>query len=299
MQKLATAYFLSIFLFLLFPSLAYADMGPKPTADIKVTLDGKEIPDDFRARMLVCVEDPHDPYGDTNFMFDPTLQAKTTDIEDLRIPDASKKCYWINADFAWGGDCENSICRFHYFVPERFRLAVMTSDGTFFVTNEVENKNFDSTFVAELNSDGTGKIEETTSFLTKDNGLITFAGALVMTLSIELVVALFFFGSSKLKPNFVTVVLLANLLTLPALWLLFPQSTLSYLLFEIGIVFAEAIVFLHFYKNQIRKRKLLVFSFTANALSFVLGFLITGFFSLMGVNVAVIIRIVSAWLSSV
>jgi len=61
MDKKIAAIF-CIFLFL--ASFAFADLGPKPTVKISVTLDGQEIQGNFGARLLHCTKYPKNPAMD-------------------------------------------------------------------------------------------------------------------------------------------------------------------------------------------------------------------------------------------
>src|SRR3989344_4084730 len=88
-----------ILLTLLLIPVVSADLGPKPTADISITLNGQNVPDNlFYAKMLTCEKVPN------------PLHVKDL-IAPLNISeyDAEKDCYWKPAPLAWGG-CQDSNC---------------------------------------------------------------------------------------------------------------------------------------------------------------------------------------------
>lgn len=261
----------------------YADLGPKPTARIKVTLDGQPIREDFEARMLVCSNkaDLNEPFAQD---FNPNETDMTDDIEKIRIVDRTNKCYWRNALTVWGGTCKNSRCSFSYFLPESFRLAVITQDGNFYITKKAQRTNFNSFFTVNLEQGRVGTIEETTSILVSDSGILHFLIALLITLIIEISVAFAFFRNTNLNPRLFKIVILANLCTLPALWIVNPNSLIMLLSAEIAIVIVETFIFLHFYREQLSKRRIFTYAFTANALSLMLGYIISTILSVLGVQ---------------
>ena len=117
-----------LLVFLPVTDLVSADIGPKPSADIHVTLNGQDVPDSsFNAKMLTCQKE------ETSF-YDRNL------IPQLNISeyDSAGNCYWRPAEVAWGGDCKNSNCNFDYFLPSEFRLAVyLPSQDKVYLSAEV------------------------------------------------------------------------------------------------------------------------------------------------------------------
>ena len=259
-----------VFVFL--PKNANADLGPKPTADIDVIYDQQKIPDlSFNAKMLSCLPEEavqRDSKYEENI------------IQELRINtfDAVKKCYWFPARMAWGGQCTNSSCTFGYFLPDQFKLAVFVpSLNKVFITNEISRVNFNSNYRAELFSDGTSKIIETTPIFTSLN-IVKFLIAFLITIILELLTSLIFILLYKLTKKILLYVLIVNMVSLPLVWFLFPLLKLSaptvVIISEIFAVLFEAYFIYIFGRHKISSRQSLALSVINNVISLFVGGLI-------------------------
>lgn len=240
-----------------------ADIGPKPSVDINIYYDSSKISDaSFSAKMLSCVGED---YPENNEV-----------IPQLNISeyDSSKDCYWKPAFMAWGGDCSDSRCHFGYMLPSEFKLAVyVPSLNKVFVTNEVSRENFDSTYKVELYQSGATKISETTSFMKKDS-ILSFIKALIITLVIELIVAFIFILVTKLPKRILISFLIANLISLPIVWFIFPLIGAIVLVIALSEIFAvifEALFVYYTNKNSITLAKSFVLCLLANIASLIIG----------------------------
>lgn len=254
---------------ILLSSLALADIGPKPTAYFEVTYDGRSLgPDqdfEFKAQMLVCQEHSQRPLENL--------------IPSLRISeyDASRSCYWEPAEFAWGGECVHSECKFNYFLPDEFKLAVyLPSQDQVFVSDLVTKKNFEAFYQANLLPDRSITIKDITPFSQSSawSKIKTFFFALILTLFFELLATLVFVLISKDSKKILFWVFLANLISLPLVWFVFPllkNFGWVILLAEIFAFLFEA-GFIHlFNKKTFSFRKSLLLSLVINLASFLIG----------------------------
>jgi hypothetical protein len=244
---------------------ASADIGPKPTVDIDVAYEGAEIPDaSFSARMLACVRGVE------------TTFPERSPVHQLRISeyDPAKNCSWRPAAFAWGGDCSASACHFNYHPPAQFKLAVyLPGLDKVFISDEISRTNFYSNYRAELAPDGSVRIRETTPFFRKDI-ISAFVKALVITLVLETLVALIFLSLARLPKRILRSVLLANAVSLPIVWFLFPLvlRTPSVILFaEIFAIAFEACFIRLLDRDAIAFRKAVSLSVMMNLASLVAG----------------------------
>jgi hypothetical protein len=270
---------LIVLLFL--PICIYADMGPKPSVGFDVLYMGEKIPDSkFYAEMLGCFE--NDPYDDGMVNFNKCIYEHI-DVPELNITeyDSAKDCYWCPAYLAWGGECRRSHCNFDYMPPKEFKLAVfIPSMNEVFISDEVSRVNFYSTYDVNLMAGGGITIEETTSFLRSDAGanLRYFIIALIITLILELAAAwIFLLCSKKIPKKILIFVLIANLISLPVVWFIFPlikiNMALMVLLAEIfAVVFESYFLFLTNKKIGLKK------SFSLSIIMNLVSFLIGGFF---------------------
>lgn len=102
--------------------------------------------------------------------------------------------------------------------------------------------------------------------------------SLALTLTVEIILALcYVFFFKKEIENLITLVLVANIFTQTALWILlikFPQDSYWWTIAcaEIGIFFVEAIIFYYpLKKKKIKFREAMGLSLLLNAVSFGLG----------------------------
>jgi hypothetical protein len=253
------------------PPAAWADTGPKPSADIKVTYQGGPVPGGIcYARMLDCAQTQSIP--DTRCTFADAEACQR--LAAVEVPDESQSCTWRPAPMAWGGDCKDGLCHFSYFLPQRFRLAVYVPEGgQIYVSNSIARPNFNSTFQADLRPDGTARIVETTSPLHQGQ-LASFLIALLISLPLELLVAWLFVRRNPRRRRVLLAVLAANLLSLPVVWFIFSRLSEPLLIVGGGELFAvlfEAGFIYLLTRPALSVARSLVLSLVANATSFLIG----------------------------
>lgn len=266
-----------LFVFVLIASMAFADIGPKPTALFEVTYNGQSVSDEsFRAKMLECGDSEdisiyHDYYLNETFP------------EQLRIEeyDASKGCTWIPAKVAWGGDCSDSHCHFSYFLPTDFKLAVyLPSQDKVFVSSEVHRTNFNSIFKTDLRTDGTIALTESSSIFQSDTiaMLLGFSVVMIANLALELITAFAIVSVFKIKKTVLKAVAIANIISLPVLWLVLPAlNVFSLEIFtaaELCVVVFEGWLIRAMNKKELSLKKSLALSLAMNVISVVIGGLI-------------------------
>lgn len=217
------SFLIVIFVLVVFlPRGVDADLGPKPTVDIDVLYNQKTVSSPtFQAKMLGCFEQEF-IQSETKYEDDLIPQLNITEYDSL------KKCYWHPARHAWGGECHDSSCHFEYFPPSEFKLAVfIPSLNKVFVTNEISRSNFNSHYEAELSSDGSAIISETTFFMFSTDKGSSFTKAFFITIILELLTSFIFIFSRKLSKKILVYVVIANILSLPIVWFLFPLMKLQ------------------------------------------------------------------------
>jgi len=253
-----------IFSMILLLPLISADMGPKPTVEVHVTYDGEKVQEtEFPSVMLVCYSSATDSY-DRDI------------ISELKINqyDAARECYWRPNSMALGSTCELSTCVYTNYLPREFKVAVYLSslDKTF-VSDAIKRDNFRSEYQLSLGADGSANIAETTSFF-KYTKLRSFVVALIITLAVELLFTLAFFRKTKVKKKILLYVFIANLISLPIVWFLFPLLGIE--IWVILLAEAFAIVFEAYFIEWISKKKIsfkkaLILSIVVNVASFLIG----------------------------
>jgi hypothetical protein len=251
------------------PESSSADIGPKPSAEIHLTLNGKNIPDPaFRATMLTCQK------GGEQFPVAFRDLIPQLEIDDF---DTARNCSWKPAFLVHGGECRDGVCHFGYFLPDRFRLAVyLPSENAVFKSIEVTRENFNSTFEGELLSGGSMVLNETTPFIKSDivSNTKTFLIALLITLILELLVARIYVSRTKSRGKVLGSVLIANTISLPLVWFVFPLLVTGPLVILAGEIFAFVFegYFIHWRNAEdISLKKSFVLSILMNLTSLILG----------------------------
>jgi hypothetical protein len=171
---------------------------------------------------------------------------------------------------------------FSYFaVPETFKVIIQYDNGEMYVSKVLTPKQFNAEVVLDLAADEIYKIPMAVRDLWYAFKLLT------LTVIIELIVSIFF----RIKPK--KLILFANIITQPALQLLmylafrFISYKTAYIVFyvmEIAIVFIEYLIYKRYIHPNNKeyaftqtpspsKRKLFIFSLTANLLTFIAGLL--------------------------
>jgi hypothetical protein len=277
----------SIVFFAAAAPLAFADVGPKPSVDVAVRLNGAPVPDDtFVSQMLTC--NPPNVQAGTRCGFDgPACDRFTA----LAVPEPAEGCTWRlhGPPMVWGGGCKAGQCNFTYFVPERFRLAVyLASTDRLFISNPVTRTAWYSSYRLDLAEDGSARLVETTALLRRSHlgGAVV---ALLLSLLIELAVGYVFVRLTHSPCRALLGVLIGNLLTVPILWfavaVAFPGGAflLTLALAEVAAVVVEGGIIAGLTRGQMRPAKAFAMSLLLNVISFVLGVPLLAFLALTGI----------------
>jgi hypothetical protein len=254
-------------------ALVCADIGPKPSMEVVVFYNSSEVNSSFQARMLGCYPEG---YG----LVDRNL------IPELNISeyDSARNCSWMPSRITWGGDCVEGKCSFTYMLPQEFRLAVFLPElNKTFVSGVISRTGFNSQYNLYLFPDGYANVSEAVWYdYGGDDSLlppviIKFLVALMLTLVLELLTAFVFLLVARIPKRVLISVFLANLITLPAVWLLFiltDGSMLFMLLSEAFAVVFEALAIFLLNRNVISLKKSALLSALMNAVSLFVGWFV-------------------------
>ena len=141
------------------------------------------------------------------------------------------------------------------------------------VSNIFERKSWNSEYQVTVR-DNDLLVEDKTSFLTTTATLPFFFKSLVLTIVLELLVALIFIKLTKRNSSILIYLFLANLITLPLVWFVFtllPNLIIGIVIGELFAFVFEALFINYFCKNYISLKASFVLSFLANAVSFFVG----------------------------
>jgi hypothetical protein len=260
-----------VLLFIILLQTAAADVGPKPTADFQVTYSGGKVSDEyFSAVMLAC--------SGEGYSRQPSVVDNAPQL-NVSIYDAVKNCSWTPAWFAWTdsnpkGNCHQSACSFSYNPPKDFKLAVwLPSQNKVFISNETMLSDFNSHLNVDLSPDGSAAIAEAPSGVER-HPVLLFLIALPITLALELLFGFVFLLLAKLPKKILIYLFIANLISLPIVWFVFPlmgNILIVVIASELFAVVFEAAVIYAFGRRVISVGKSLLLSVIANAASFFIG----------------------------
>lgn len=267
--------FVAAVLLLLGASVAAADIGPKPSVDIAVSLDGAPLSASvFYAQMLTC--NAPDLQMSQQCGFNNPACDK---FRELALPEPAESCTWRlqGPPTVWGGECKDSQCHFTYFLPERFRLAVyLPGHDPLFISNPVTRTALDSVYRLDLGGDGSARLVENTSLLRQSHAGGALA-ALLLSLVIELAAGYAYVRLTHSPRRALWGVLLGNLLTVPILWFLVSASfargafSLTLALSELGAVIVEGALIAGLTRGQMPPARAFSMSLLLNVVSFILG----------------------------
>ncbi|MDA8216485.1 MAG: hypothetical protein M0Z94_02580 [Dehalococcoidales bacterium] len=260
---------------------AAADVGPKPEVVVGVYYGGQSLPyTQYGAAILSCAT------GEARLAHpDPSWgMSAVPGLENLDLSDPSG-CRWgYPLAPVSSGPTEDGKVRFSYMVPSRFRLAVyVPASGQTFLTAPVDRDTLRARFRVDLASDGTATISPTPQPVWESDWRWELAClALPLTLIVELAIVLLWARRSALpaRPLFITG-LIANLLTLPLVWLVVlgvsyllggPAAFVALAFLEVLAVFFEGS--LYWKGGKLRLGNALALSMVANLASFSFGALV-------------------------
>ncbi len=208
-----------------------------------------------------------------------SIQLLESDREDFSHYDILKARWQYNYV-----TCNDNHCNFigHNYKP--FQRIIIFSGGKQILSEVFEVEGTNPEFVVYEKS-GTYVVTETTGFLFRGiTGKIL--RALIISLFLELLVALYIFGK-KLNRRLALLITAVNLISLPIAWLLFeyfieiyPNPIFLMFFLEVGIGFFEYFALKHFLKDAYSSHTISAFVLMANLVSFIVGgilYLITTF----------------------
>ncbi|MBR9700742.1 hypothetical protein GOV11_02655 [Candidatus Woesearchaeota archaeon] len=250
-------FILGIFIVLLILPMISADIGPKPTVELRVTNNDTSLEGEFHARLFKCGDAPKDLLDAAN------CENKGISMEDCErfaftIPDESD-CEWYPDKWTWNRPCKNSTCHFNYHPPTYFRAVILYEDELY-VLPPTENQAFNSIFEFDLGDNST--INEITPSITEQNRS-HITKSLILTLIIELVIA---FIWVRRNWRVIGTVAAINVVTLPLLHI-FGGS--FWFIFELPIIAVEALALRFLGKMSWRDSFFL--SFVMNFVSLIIG----------------------------
>jgi hypothetical protein len=276
------AFFIALFsLFLIAIPGVYADMGPKPSSELYVNYSGQSITGTFYAKMLSCYNNDYDFHAAQECEYESDVPKDIClKLVSVNMTDIERNCTWLYDSLAWGGNCINGACGFHYFLPSEFRLAVyMPSLDKIFVTDSVSREQFISSYEVNIFPDGSSTIvENSPAPQEKPSSIasIDFFTALVVTLLLELFFGFLFVHGEKKSRKILLSLAISNFITLPAVWYftITNGSIFTFFALETFAFVFEALFVYNFNKKTFSMKKSFILSLIVNMVSLAAGAII-------------------------
>ncbi|HHX80130.1 MAG TPA: hypothetical protein GX692_03595 [Acholeplasmataceae bacterium] len=261
---------LSIFLFLFIGSniRVNADVGPKPSVNIKITgLEGEK----YTATLI------SQKAGGPNFTYEDWLENGDPEYQPYhRIMEYrdSEGFKWIGSHWELEGD---TSFVWGYYPPSTFKVLIMLEDGTYFTSPVLERYAFNTYYHVII--DRTENIVEVKKNYDYTTEIISLLLRLLATVLIEIgILYLFGYRNSRsyklvLIVNIITQIFLNVLLNITSYYQSVLVGVIIYILLEFLIVLGEAIIYGIFLKEK-KKWLAVVYAIAANIASFGIGLLI-------------------------
>ncbi len=258
-KRIITCLVVVISLFL-FPKVALADTGPKPSIDVNI----KNLnTSNYLVDLFVYDENGENYDVPANYNGGGLTEEQINKLHELNFDG------WISESTRWDqyilfANCagnENFQNHFSYFgTPERYKVVIVNNDtGEVKISKEIVRKDFNSTITIDYNN-----MDDITSSSNNSKTIVIGIIALVTTIVVELVVALLFKTG-----NYVTIGL-TNLVTnvglQVALILLATNCLLTFIIGEIIVILTEMVVYLVCLK-KVTKVKTIIYCLVANAVT--------------------------------
>lgn len=281
MKKISITLLLILSLILIFPLTVQADTGPKPSVVIDFKgLNGKT----YYATLLSNVKStgPFSALGTNKGTYEHYKEGdKDYDIFQKFVKYQAEEGYYFLQHFQ---NCTSTHqFSWTYYPPQEFKILLYFPETDSFIISEdnYQRYAFDSYFTAKISVDNI-LVEKSYDY---NNEIISLFIRIILTLAIELCIALMFGLRKKNQFLFIMVV---NIITQVGLNIAlniinydfgYMGFIIFYILMEIIVFIAEAYLYTwYFKKNGYQKvsfLKVVMYALTANVASFVLGMALT------------------------
>jgi hypothetical protein len=158
------------------------------------------------------------------------------------------------------------------FSYEQYHKLILKFDDKVRESNVFENESFNSSYMVTVFDDKL-EVKDTTAFMKDSSVIAAFIKALLLTLALELMVAFVYLKLARKPLKILFFVILANLITLPIVWFLFPMIMNSWAIL-VGEIFAfvtEALFLMLTCRKWFKPSGAFLLSFMMNVMSLLIG----------------------------
>ena len=258
--------FVLFFVFsLLLPTKVFADMGPKPSIDVKI----KNLKTtNYLVDLFVYDQDGNGYNSPKDYNGDGLSEAHISKLYELNYDG------WISESTRWSNyllfaDCagnNNHTHHFSYFgTPTEYKIVVINNDtGEIKISDKIERKDFNSSIEIDY------KTMISTNSSTKST-IFKAIIALLLTVLIELIIA-YLFKTGYYKTIIITNII-TNLLLQIILFLLVKNYILAFIIGELIVLLSELFIYLFKFKG-LSKKRIIIYTLCANIATIIISFLL-------------------------
>ncbi len=284
LKKWLQILFIGILFLILFTPIVSADTGPKPSLDIIVL--GMDT-DEYWLDLLVKNNSSRS-WLEITKEERMKLSKLTEYYDDEGFHPALLGGTYVPLAGKLKGEKQDDGSFLHKFsyvgVPELFKIAILKQDGTLIISDIVNRTQFQSVMTYDLRNVkitedivlSAGKVSEMIPWI---NMLIYFGIRLILTLLIEIAIALMFGFTFKKSFKVLLITNIATQIILNGI-ILFSDSTVNlftgiliFIIVEFLIIIVELITYLKFLTEK-SKIWIAVYTIIANLMSIVVGFML-------------------------
>ncbi len=281
-KKLVLILILLLIVINFLPSPTFADVGPKPSLEIRV----KGMDNDNYWLDLLVTDKSEYSWLEISLVERERVKklAEYVDEDGFHPALLVGTSVPLHGDLKGEKNSDNTYShKFSYIgTPETFKIAILTEDETLIISDLIRRKHFNSIVEFDLRNEvlqedilvSAGQAKEVSPILNLSVG---FIGRLLLTLVIEIGIALLFgftikySGKLLLKTNIFTQVVL----NIAILWINLSYGMLAallvFLLMEIFIVIFETIIYAKYLTEKSKLRRI-SYGIIANIISLAAGF---------------------------
>ena len=172
--------------------------------------------------------------------------------------------------------CRGDSCRSLAYGYRPYQKLVLNFSDKLRESSIFSTESFNAEFNVKV-TDSQLSVEETTPVISKGGTFPSFIKALIITMLLELLVAIIYLSATKTSKGVLVSVLIGNIISLPMVWFLFPlMSTIIsafpiFVLSELFAVVFEAYLIHYMNKQIISLKKSFILSILMNIVSVIWG----------------------------
>jgi hypothetical protein len=278
------------------PYFVRADAPPPPPFTVQINFEGQKASDkEVYAALLTCEKNP----GREN-PFQNELSGEPLAKLNISQTDPANNCTWKSTALPYGAICRQGVCEFPGLTGNLKIAVFLPSLDKVFVSNSVDREysgfyghDTPTNYLVDLGKNGSAVLSSvsylpdlpggtTTPAGTDDNNGNNYAStaynfwlmilaSLIITLVLELFVALLFALIKKFSKLILVGVLIGNIISVPVLWLIVSRFYWTLFPMEILAVIFEAWLIKMFGQKKLTWKMCLLISLIMNLVSFIFG----------------------------